>query len=72
MKRYSHCYAIAFDLENFDRTGENPSPSQLRAAIQQRLASLTDVELVEAVGLPHDTAPLPSIVHAIPARAANA
>jgi hypothetical protein len=72
MNRYSHAYAICFTLENFDRTGESPSPAQLRSAIQQRLASLTDVELVEVVGLPHDTSKVPPIVQTLNVRRSHA
>jgi hypothetical protein len=70
--RYSHAYSINFELKSFDHTGEHPSPTQLRAAILQRLASLTDTELIDAVGPPHDSSKLPPIVAVGPANRSNA
>lgn len=61
MNRYNHAYSICFSLENFDATGENPAPQQVRHAILDRLAALTDVELLEAIGVPHDTYVVPAI-----------
>jgi hypothetical protein len=70
--RYRHAYSINFELKSFDHTGEHPSPTQLRAAILQRLASLTDTELIDAVGPPHDSTKLPPIIAVAPARLSDA
>lgn len=55
--RYSHAFDIAFQLYSNHPTGDDVTGAQLRAAINARLASLSDAELVEAVGLPFDSSP---------------
>jgi hypothetical protein len=57
MKRYNHAYAIAFSVSGSAHpAGEDLTQEQLVFAILKRIADLVDNnELVEAVGLPHDT-----------------
>lgn len=57
--RYSHAFDIAFEVVT-DHAAERVTPRELRAALQRRIDSLTDDELLEAVGLPFDSYPLHS------------
>jgi hypothetical protein len=54
-KVFDHAYSIAFTLRSHDPTGAAVSPAEFRKAILKRLASLDDVELIEAIDLPFDT-----------------
>lgn len=54
MARFNHGFDIAFSLINSDESG-NATPKELRTAILERLASLADDELLEAIGAPFDT-----------------
>ncbi len=57
MPIYNHAFDMGFSIETpfpaeeFDKI----PPSQLRAAILRRLASIPDEELLEALGGPSDT-----------------
>ena len=53
--RYDHAFTIAFSLVSSDPSGRDVTPAQLRAAILTRLATLSDNELIEAVGAPYDS-----------------
>ncbi len=53
--RFNHAYAIAFSLDTDDETGEQVPASDIRKAILKRLSDLSDAELKDAVGLPHDS-----------------
>lgn len=53
--RYSHACTIAFEIVSKCERGEDLEGPALRVAILERLASIGDAELVEAVGLPFDT-----------------
>lgn len=55
MSQYNHAFDIAFSLVSDCPTGEGVTGSQLRESLNKRLLSLTDEELVEAVGMPFDT-----------------
>lgn len=55
---YNHAFALAFSLATSDPTGELAHPTRLRHAILERLASLDDDELLQAVGMPYDTYPV--------------
>lgn len=55
MNRYNHMYSIAFSVINGSEDGEHTTPSEVRQAILERLASTTDDELLEAIGYPDDT-----------------
>lgn len=55
MSQYNHAFDIAFSLVSGCPTGESVTGSQLREALNKRLLSLTDEDLVEAVGMPFDT-----------------
>lgn len=52
---YNHLYTIAFSVENSSEDGEATTAQQLRHGILDRLAGLTDVELLEAVAGPEDS-----------------
>ena len=55
MSKYNHMYVIAFTVENASPHGEKTTPQELRHGLLDRLAGITDVELLEAVGGPEDT-----------------
>lgn len=55
IKYYNHAYDIAFSLVAPCATGEQVGAGQLREALYQRLIRLTDLELMEACGLPFDS-----------------
>lgn len=56
MKTYNHAFGIAFAVPGSTHPeGLDVTPMKIREAILQRLASITDVELLEAVGAPFDT-----------------
>ena len=50
MKEFNHMYDIAFTVISYERDGDDVTPAQVRLAIIERIASLTDHELFEAVG----------------------
>ena len=52
---FNHAFDLAFSLTSRDAEAVDVTPQMLRNAILRRLASLTDTELVEAVGAPFDT-----------------
>lgn len=56
---YNHAYDIAFSIETSDPSGAAITASQFREGILRRLESLSDDELIEAVGLPVDSYELP-------------
>ena len=47
---YNHMYDIAFTVISYEEDGFDVTPAQFRLAIIERIASLTDPELFEAVG----------------------
>lgn len=51
----NHAFDIAFSVETSEPSGASTSAQQFRDAIAKRLASLSDDELVEAVGQPFDS-----------------
>ena len=53
---YSHMYDIAFQVISYDEQGRDITAAQLRLAIVERLATLSDDEIFEAVGW-NDTQP---------------
>lgn len=53
--RYDHAFTIAFSLVSSDPSGRDVTPAELGAAILTRLATLSDTELIEAVGAPYDS-----------------
>ena len=53
--RYDHAFTIAFSLVSSNPSGRDVTPAELRAAILTRLATLSDDELIEAVGAPYDS-----------------
>jgi len=56
MPTYNHAFDIAFAIpHSSDPTGENVTAIEIRQAIYKRLNSLSDDELLEAVGLPFHT-----------------
>lgn len=55
MKTYNHAFTIAFTVISDHPEGEDITPQQFRHAILDRLASLVEDELLEAVGPPYDT-----------------
>jgi hypothetical protein len=54
--RYSHLFGFGFSVEATDPTGEDIPAPVLRQQLMARLAQLDDDELLEAVGLPSDSA----------------
>lgn len=52
---YCHAFDIAFELVSSDQSGEDVTPEMLRKALQVRLNTMSDVEIVEACGAPFDT-----------------
>lgn len=52
---FNHAFDIAFSLETSDPSGATTTARQFRDAILRRLDSLSDDELIEAVGLPFDS-----------------
>lgn len=55
MKTFNHAYTIAFSIVSNHREGDDIVPQAFRHAVLNRLAALTDDELIEAVGMPFDT-----------------
>lgn len=57
MKTYNHAYSLGFSLGgSIDPDGEDVTPAQLKAAIEKRLAELTEQKAwKEAIGCPFDT-----------------
>ena len=54
--RYNHLVALAFEVVSDDQSGEDFTPTMLRAALLRRIASLdAGNDWVEAIGLPYDT-----------------
>lgn len=57
MPRYNHAFDVAFDVHS-DHSGSEDDEvpaSELRKALQRRLDSMSDCEIVEACGTPFDT-----------------
>ena len=52
---FNHAFDLAFSLTSHDEQAADVTAPMLRHAIFRRLASLSDTELVEAVGPPFDT-----------------
>lgn len=52
---FNHAFDLAFSLTSRDEEAADVTSPMLRHAILRRLASLSDMELVEAVGAPFDT-----------------
>lgn len=52
---FNHAFDLGFSLESHHPHGEDVTPAMLRGALEARLASLSDDELLEAVGAPFDT-----------------
>ncbi len=53
---YNHAFALGFSFETADREGVClHDAAGVRRAILRRLASLDDIELIEAIGCPEDT-----------------
>ena len=55
MKRFNHMYSIAFVVINGSDDGEKTTAAEVREGLLKRLASMTDDELLEAIGYPDDT-----------------
>lgn len=53
--RFNHAFSIAFSLDSHDADGNDAKPTAIRRAIYERLASIDDDELIEAVGAPFDS-----------------
>jgi len=51
---YNHAFTLAFSVETAN-DAENVSEAEIRSGLLKRLADIDDYELVEAVGMPHDT-----------------
>jgi hypothetical protein len=52
---YDHAYDIAFSLRSCSADGSDVKARDIRSAIIERVASLTDDELHEATGAPFDS-----------------
>jgi hypothetical protein len=52
---HDHAFDIAFSLRSNTADGSDVRASHIRAALLERLASLTDDELLEATGTPFDS-----------------
>lgn len=52
---YDHAFTLAFSLCSRDPSGLEIEPAEIRQAIIERLALLSDDELLEAIGAPFDT-----------------
>lgn len=52
---YDHAYDIAFSLRSCSADGSDVKARDIRSAIIERVASLTDDELLEATGAPFDS-----------------
>ena len=52
---YNHMYSFTFSLENTSHNGELTTPTEVRLAIEKRLKSISDDELMECMGYPDDT-----------------
>ena len=50
-QKFSHVYDLSFSVDSESQPGEDVTPSMIRESIITRLASITDDELPEAVGL---------------------
>ena len=55
MKVYNHLYFLGFSVVNGSEEGEATTGAEARKAIMERLASLSDAELLEAIELPCDS-----------------
>jgi len=55
LTKYNHAYDFAFSLENYSSGGATTTAQELRAALQHRLNTITDNELIESCGYPFDT-----------------
>lgn len=53
--RYNHAFTFGFALESYDATGAQIPAQELRTAIIEQLARLSDTELIENCGLPFDS-----------------
>jgi hypothetical protein len=47
---YNHMYDIAFTIISYQEDGRDITPAQVRLAVVERIASLTDHEIFEAIG----------------------
>ncbi|CAM3329705.1 hypothetical protein HZS38_04885 [Xenorhabdus nematophila] len=52
---YCHAFDVAFEAISQTASGGDVTPSMLRKALQVRLDSMSDEEIVEACGVPFDT-----------------
>ena len=52
---YNHAFCFAFSIDTTDPIGDRIPIGVLRAALIERLASISDPELVENLGAPFDT-----------------
>ncbi|WP_075881831.1 hypothetical protein [Vreelandella massiliensis] len=55
MAVFNHLFSIAFSLNSYAEDGNDITPAQIRRALLERLASVDDSELLEAIGAPEDT-----------------
>jgi hypothetical protein len=58
---YNHAFDIAFSLVSQHPTGEDVTADMLRNALQKRLDSMGDDEIMEAAGAPTDTYEVPEL-----------
>lgn len=54
MKKYSHAYDFAFEVESYTENASDVTPAMIRAALVARALRLSDTEIPEACGL-YDT-----------------
>jgi hypothetical protein len=52
---HDHAFDIAFSLRSNTADGSDVTAARIRSALLERLASLTDAELLEAAGAPFDS-----------------
>lgn len=52
--RLNHMLSIAFELRT-DHEADDITADELRGALHHRLVTITDAELIETCGAPHDT-----------------
>ena len=55
MSKFNHAFTIAFEVVSNDPEGEDVTADMLRAALEQRIRSLGNLEWLEACGSPYDT-----------------
>lgn len=54
MKTYNHAFTFPFEVVS-ENEGPNVTPYEMRQAIKAAISGMSDLEILEACGMPFDT-----------------